>query len=65
MMYRDKLEENPEGKSKAELDAEVAQHRAKLIADLEQSRKAEASAKPSGKDSQSGYVDSPHYLASL
>ena len=55
MMHREKLEENPGGKSKAELDAEVAQHRAKLIAEAE-SKKAESSAKASSKSGHTGYA---------
>ena len=55
MMHREKLEENPGGKSKAELDAEVAQHRAKLLAEAE-SKKAESSAKTSSKSGHTGYA---------
>ena len=51
MMFREQLEENPGGKTKAQVDAEVTQHRARLIADAEQSSKAETSAK---SDSRSG-----------
>ena len=51
MMFREQLEENPGGKSKAQVDAEVSEHRARLIADAEQSSKAETSAK---SDSKSG-----------
>ncbi|KAL3151330.1 hypothetical protein ABBQ38_013163 [Trebouxia sp. C0009 RCD-2024] len=53
MMFREQLEENPGGKTKAQVDAEVTEHRARLIADAEQSSKAETSAK---SDSRSGRV---------
>ena len=49
MMFREQLEENPGGKTKAQVDAEVSQHRARLISDSEQSSKAETKS-----DSKSG-----------
>lgn len=45
MMFREQLEENPGDKSKPQVDAEVSEHRARLIADAEQSSKAKTSAK--------------------
>lgn len=41
MMFREQLEEDPGGKTKAQVDAEVSEHRARLIADAEESNKAE------------------------
>lgn len=50
MMYREQLEEDSEGKTKAQVEAEVSEHRAKLLADAEESNKTE----PSKSDSKSG-----------
>ena len=50
MMFREQLEEDPGGKSKAQVDAAVAEHRASLIADDEDSNKIE----PSKSDTKSG-----------
>ena len=56
MVFREKLEEHPGSKTKAQVDTEVAEHRAKLIADAEQSRKAAASAKSDSKAGRTRYV---------
>ena len=53
MMFREQLEETPGGKSKAQVDAEVSEHRARLIADAEQSSKAETSVKADSKSGRS------------
>ena len=50
MMFREQLEEASEGKTKAQVEAEVSEHRARLLADAEESNKAE----PSKSDSKSG-----------
>ena len=56
LVFREKLEEDPGGKTKSHVDAEVSEHRARLIADAEQSKKAESSAKPDSKGGRTRYA---------
>jgi hypothetical protein len=56
MVFREKLEEDPGTKTKSQVDAEVSEHRARLIADAEQSKKAESSAKSDSKGGRTRYA---------
>ena len=56
MVFREKLEEDPGTKTKSQVDAEVSEHRARLIADAEQSKKAESSAKSDSKGGRIRYA---------
>lgn len=56
MVFREKLEEDPGAKTKSQVDAEVSEHRARLIADAEQSKKAESSAKSDSKAGRTRYA---------
>ena len=56
MMYREQLEEEPGSRTKAQVDAEVAEHRSKLLADAEESSKAEPSSKSDSKSGRSRYA---------
>ncbi len=62
MVFREKLEENQGCKTKSQVDAEVAEHRARLIADAEQSKKAEFDAKAESKAGRTRYVMIMHQL---
>lgn len=55
MVFREKLEEDPGAKTKSQVDAEVSEHRARLIADAEQSKKAESSTKSDSKGGRTRY----------
>ncbi len=56
MVFREKLEEDPGTKTKSQVDAEVSEHRARLDADAEQSKKAESSAKSDSKGGRIRYA---------
>ena len=56
MVFREKLEEDPGAKTKSQVDAEVAEHRARLLADAEQSKKADSGAIPESKGGRARYA---------